>query len=176
MGKIKYLAFALLVSITITSCKSDDGDGGGGEQANTCSEASGQTAQGNFRGDQFVTPGGTYIEAPGSGNGFNCTIYVKAPNNTDCVFPTFDGTQDTILFSIDALEPQTLVLSELAGSNTLNFNRIENGTTTVELATCGVLEITSYDAAAGELRGTIIAEGQVNSEIDGSFTLSLCVF
>ncbi|MDC8005492.1 hypothetical protein POV27_15650 [Aureisphaera galaxeae] len=172
----KYIALAFIVSVSLISCKSDDGDGGGGEEAATCAEASSQTAQGNFRETAFVATGGKYIEAPGSGTGFICTIYVKSPTNTDCVFPTFEGTQDTILFSIDALEPQTLILSELAGSDTLNFNRIADGTTSVELAECGVLEITSYDATAGELRGTVIAEGQLGSMIDGSFVLSLCVF
>ncbi|MBX2827717.1 MAG: hypothetical protein KTR22_06115 [Flavobacteriaceae bacterium] len=175
MKMIKYVVFVFALSISLYSCKSDDGDGGGGGMA-VCAEADNQTAQGNFRGDQFVTPGGTYIAAPAGGNGFICTIYVKDPTNTDCVFPTFDGTQDTIVFAIDALEEQTLVLSELAGSATMNFNRIESGTTTVELATCGVIEITSYDAAAEELSGTVIAEGQLNSAINGSFVLSLCVF
>ncbi len=173
---MKYLIFPVLVCFFLVSCKSDDSNDGGGDETAACTEAANQTAQGSFRGEEFTSPGGTYIEAPGSGNGYNCTIYVKPPTNTDCVFPEYEGTQDAILFSIDALEPQTLVLSELAGLNTMNFNRIDNGTTTIELAECGVIEITSYDAAAGELRGTVIAEGQLTSTIDGNFVLTLCEF
>lgn len=171
----RYILFAFIVTLALVACKSDDGGGGGGETEN-CTVADSQTAQGNFRGADFVSPGGTYIEAPGNGNGFNCAIYVKSPTNEDCVFPLFAGTQDIILFSIDALEPQTLTISEFGGATILNFNRIVDNTTEVELGTCGVLEITSYDEVAGELSGTIVAIGQGNSTINGSFVLSLCEF
>lgn len=171
-----YILFTFLVTVSLVACKSDDGGNGGGGEAANCEVADAQTAQGNFRGADFVSQGGTYIEAPGNGNGFSCAIYVKNPTNTDCVFPLFAGTQDIILFSIDALEPQTLTLSEFGGATFLNFNRVVDNTSEIELATCGVLEITSYDEAAGELRGTVIAIGQENSVVNGSFVLSLCEF
>ena len=174
MNQLKLIVILSGILLLVASCnKSNDDDGGG---TSNCTAVATQAAQGNFKGTAFTSPGGTYIENPGTATGYRCTIYVKSPNNTDCVFPTFDGTQDTILFSINSLENQTITLSDTSGSNTLSFNRIDGTTTDIELAECGEIKITSFNATSEILQGTIIAKGQDGSEINGSFQLSLCIF
>lgn len=124
----------------------------------------------------FKLPAGFFKEFTfGSETTYRGEIYVKEDLDDDCFFPFFEGTQDNILFPIPSLEPQTITLSE-SGNNTLNFNRIANGITEVELAECGTITITSYDATTGVLEGTVVARGQEGSTVNGNFTLLLCEF
>lgn len=174
--KVKTLK-SILVALVITgglilqSCSSDDGSSGGG---GNCPDIENQTAQGNFRGTDFVSPGGVYKDFSFGGDPlWRIDLYVKDRTGGSCLFPEFDGSQDVILFSIPSLEPQTINFSE-SGDNTLNFNRIAGNITEVELATCGSVEITSYNATTGELQGRIVARGQEGSTVNGSFTLDLC--
>ncbi|GAB5564652.1 MAG: hypothetical protein Wins2KO_17150 [Winogradskyella sp.] len=174
---LKKLFLLVFVVALCNSCSSSD-DGGGGES--NCADPMNQTAQGNFRGDNFVSPGGTFILAPGGNNGYSCTIYVENRTNNDCVFPEFGnglGDQDSIKFPIDDLSLSSYNYTDTGGS-AINFNRIEANsvTTTAELATCGTVTITAYDANAETLTGTITANGQDGSQINGTFVLDLCVF
>lgn len=174
MKKIKLLLFAVtLGSLTITSCSSsDDSDG------SSCDSLVNQPVQGSFRGESFVSPAGFYkVLTFGQTTSIRGEIYVKENQDTDCVFPIFEGDQDNILFPLPSLEVQTITLEEF-GDNTLNFNRITQGqngpVTEIELAECGTIEITSYDADNGILQGTVVAEGQFGSKVNGNFTLLLC--
>ena len=170
MKKIKLLLFAVtLGSLTVFSCSSsDDSD------SSSCDSYINQPVQGSFRGEDFVSPAGFYkVLTFGQTTNIRGEIYVKENQDTDCFFPTFEGTQDNILFPIPSLEAQTITLSE-NGENTLNFNRIVQGDAEIELAECGTIEITSYDEDNGILQGTVVAEGQFGSTVNGNFTLLLC--
>lgn len=176
---IKNLFAIALVAVLVFSCSSDDDNGGG--QSN-CADLVMQTAQGNFRGESFVSPGGTFILAPGGNNGYTCTIYVENRTGGDCVFPIFGNDtepQESIKFPIDDLSLQTYTFTD-TGGDTINFNRVatENNVpvTTAELAVCGTVIITEHDTDADTLTGTITAKGQDGSEINGIFVLDLCVF
>ncbi|WP_204344506.1 hypothetical protein [Psychroserpens algicola] len=175
MKTIKLLTVLTIafLSLTIISCSDDDSSGG-----SSCSNLVDQPVQGSFRGTDFVSPAGFYkVLNFGETTTIRCDIYVKESLDSDCFFPTFEGDQDTILFSISSFDLQTITLEEF-GENTLNFNRItieENGPVTeVELAECGTIEITAYDADAGTLEGTVVAKGQFGSTVNGNFTLLLC--
>lgn len=165
--------------ILITSCSSDDGDGG--DSSSDCSTTiTDQVAQGNFRGISFTSPGGTYRDISFDGEeDYICKIFVTAPiDNTSCVFPDFGTTTtDTLLFGLSSLEAQTFnVESDFDfGDNqppTLNFNRIDDNQTTVELS-CGVIIIDGLNAS-GQLTGSIVAIGVEGSSINGNFVLDLC--
>lgn len=161
------------LSLTILSCSDDDSSDG-----TSCITLVNQTAQGSFRGTDFVSPAGFYkVLTFGETTQIRVDIYVKESLDDDCFFPTFEGTQDNILFSIPSLEAQTITLEEF-GENTLNFNRIaitdDGPVTEVELAECGTVEITNYDANAGVLEGTVVARGQFGSTVNGNFSLMLC--
>lgn len=172
MKKIKaiLIAFTIIGGLMMQSCSSSDDSSSGGN----CPSLSDQLAQGNFRGIEYTSPGGVYKDFSFGGDPlWRIDLYVKNRTGGSCLFPEFDGTQDVILFSIPSLEPQTINFSE-SGENTLNFNRIEGNVTTVELATCGRVVITSYDSNTGELQGNIVARGQEGSIVNGNFTLQLC--
>ncbi|MCT8340171.1 hypothetical protein MG296_08895 [Flavobacteriaceae bacterium TK19130] len=166
--------FALiLVSLTLTFCS--DNDDSSDENSDDCPELVSQEAQGNFRGTDFVNQGGFYKEQTFGGNTtYRCEIYVKEATGGDCFFPEFEAPRDIILFSIESLEQQTIEVSDLSGANTLNFNRIADGTTTIELAECGTITITNFDSATSTLEGTVVALGQFGSVINGAFSLELC--
>ena len=165
------LTFIIIGSLIVQSCDSDDDSPSGGDN---CPDLVNQTAQGNFRGTDFVSQGGFYKDFSFGGEAsFRIDLYVKERTGGDCFFPVFDGTQDIILFSIPSLEPQTINFSEI-GDNTLNFNRIVNGVTEIELATCGTVEITNYDTLTGELEGNLFARGQDGSVVNGNFTVEFC--
>nr|WP_321233945.1 hypothetical protein [uncultured Psychroserpens sp.] len=175
MKTIKLLSILTIafLSLTVVSCSSDDSSGG-----SSCANLIDQAVQGSFRGTAFVSPAGFYkVLTFGETTTIRCDIYVKESLDSDCFFPTFEGDQDTILFSISSLEAQTITLEEF-GNNTLNFNRITIGDdgsiTEIELAECGTIEITSYNADTGILQGTVVAEGQFGSTVNGNFTLLLC--
>ncbi|MBO6605351.1 hypothetical protein [Psychroserpens sp.] len=173
MKRIKLLSVFLfsVCALVFTSCSDDDSSGG-----TACITLVDQPVQGSFRGDAFVSPAGFFkILTFGSETTYRGEIYVKEDIDDDCFFPFFDGTQDNILFPLPSLEPQTITLSD-TGVNTLNFNRIVNGVTEVELAECGTITITSYDEANGILEGTVVARGQEGSTVNGNFTLLLCEF
>lgn len=173
----KLIAFTFIATL-LFSCSSDDDSSG----SSSCPDLVSQTAQGNFQGDNFVTPGGTYQLSPGQNNGYTCVIYVENRTGGSCTFPVFNndlGPQDSIRFSIPDLNNQTLTFSD-TGGNTINFNRvtIENNVpvTIAELAVCGTVNITNHDTTNDTLSGNIVARGQDGSEINGTFTLDLCVF
>ena len=169
--KTIFAALVITGALLVQLCGSDDDSSGGGDN---CTNATNQAVQGNFRGTSFVSPDAFYKELTFGGNTtYRVDIYTKERTDGDCVFPLFDGSQDTILFSIPSLEVQTVTLSE-TGSNTLNFNRVADGVTEIELAVCGTIEITNYNEATGEIEGTVIARGQEGSLVDGNFTLQLC--
>jgi len=175
MKTIKFLSIITIafLSLTTLSCSSDSDSNG-----SSCPNLSNQPVQGSFRGEAFVSPAGYYtVTTFGETTRFGGKIFVKESTNSDCLFPFFDGTDDIILFPLPSLEVQTITLQEF-GENTLNFNRIiiEDNTpvTEVELAECGTIEITSYDADAGILQGTVVAKGQFGSRVNGNFTLLLC--
>ena len=175
---LKNLFVFAFIATLVFSCSSDDSDDGG----SNCPDLIDQTAQGDFRGESFVSPGGTYLLAPGGNNGYTCTIYVENRTDGDCVFPIFGNDadpQDSIKFPIDDLSLQTYTFSD-TGGDTINFNRVavEDNVpvTTAELAVCGTVTITEHDADADTLTGTITAVGQDGSEINGTFILDLCVF
>ena len=176
MKAIKLLAFVMLFSSSIVmSCSDDDSDGG-----SSCVDYVDQAVQGSFRGTDFVSPEAFYkVLTFGETTSIRGEIYVKENLDSDCSFPTFAGDQDIILFPIPSLETQTITLEEF-GENTLNFNRITNTetglVTEVELAECGTIQITSYDADAGIMEGTVVARGQFGSTVNGNFTLVLCEF
>ena len=179
--------------LTITSCGADDENSNVGMESilsnnerlliDCPKSASDQVVQGNFKGIPFVSPGGSYRDQSfGGEEAYSCRIYIKSPLGTgDCAFPKFEGYGDTILFSLNSLEPQTFEISDQFNSesqaynNTLKFNRIseDDGTTIVELS-CGVITITEYDALTGELFGTVVAKGMEGSTIDGNFVLDFC--
>ncbi|WP_439153390.1 hypothetical protein [Winogradskyella sp.] len=174
MKKIKLLLFALVTGgFTILSCSSsDDSDN------SSCGSYIDQPVQGSFRGEPFVSPEAYYTGITiGETTMYSGKIFVKSSTNGDCLFPTFDNGDNKILFPLPSLEVQTITLEEF-GENTLNFNSIiigEDGPfTDVELAECGTIEITNYDADNGILQGTIVAEGQYGSTVNGNFTLLLC--
>lgn len=173
----KVLVILVTTFIVNTSCSSDDGDGG--DSSSNCSTTiTDQTAQGNFRGISFTSPGGSYREQNFDGEiSYFCRINVKDPIDVnDCVFPDFEGTQDTILFGLSSLEAQNISLSDDLSQGvdniTLNFNRIDNNGTEAELA-CGSLVIDGLNAA-GQLTGSIVARGVEGSSINGNFVLDLC--
>lgn len=173
MKLFKFFVVVTLVfsSFTFNSCSDDDSSDGSG-----CITLLDQAVQGSFRGDAYVSPAGFYkINTFGNETFYRGEIYVKEDQDDDCVFPFFEGTQDNIIFPLPSLEVQTITLSEF-GENTLNFNRIANGVTEVELAECGTITITNYDEAAGILEGTVVARGQEGSTVNGNFTLLLCDF
>ena len=173
MKRIKLLSALVFSVFTLvaTSCSDDDSSGGSG-----CITLIDQPVQGSFRGEAFVSPAGFYKEFTfGGETTYRGEIYVKEDTDDDCAFPFFDGTQDNILFPLPSLEPQTITLSD-TGNNTLNFNRIDGVETQVELAECGTITITNYDAVNGILEGTIVARGQEGSTVNGNFTLLLCEF
>jgi hypothetical protein len=169
--KIVLVALVLTVGFAFQSCSSsDDSSSGGGD----CPNLASQVAEGNFRGTAFTSPGGVYKDISFGGDPlWRIDLYVKDRTGGSCFFPEFEGTQDIILFAISSLEPQTITFSAI-GQNTLNFNRIVGNVTEVELATCGSVEITSYNADTGELQGNIVARGQNGSVVNGNFTLALC--
>lgn len=173
----KLIAFTFVATL-LFSCSSDDDSSGGSNCPNLVS----QSAQGNFKGNNFVTPGGTFQLSPGQNNGYTCKIYVESRTGGSCTFPIFNndsGPQDTILFSIPDLSNQTLTFSD-TGGNAINFNRvtIENNrsVTILELSVCGTVNITNHDTTNDTLSGNIVARGQDGSEVNGTFTLDLCVF
>jgi len=172
---LSILAIAFL-SFTVVSCSDDDDSSGG----SSCITLVDQNVQGSFRGTDFVSPAGFYtVLTFGENTNIGGKIYVKEAIDSDCIFPEFEGTDDIILFPIPSLEEQTITLEEF-GENTLNFNRIviEDGTavTEVELAECGTITITNYDADNGILEGTVVARGQFGSTVNGNFRLELCEF
>ena len=176
MKTIKLLSVLAIVfiSLNLLSCSNNDSD----EDSSSCISLVDQNVQGSFRGTNFVSPEGFYkVSTFGETTIIRGEIYVKENIDTDCSFPTFEGTQDIILFPLPSLEIQTITLAE-SGNNTLNFNRItigENGPITeVELAECGTIKITNYDAGLGILEGTVVARGQFGSKVNGNFTLFLC--
>lgn len=169
----------ILAAVVITgilmlhSCSSDDDSSADGNE-DSCGEVTNQPVQGNFRGESFVSPDAFYKEFNFGGmTTYRVDIYTKERIDGDCVFPFFEGAQDNILFSIPTLDVQTITLSE-SGENTLNFNRIVNGVTQIELAECGEINITNYNATTGEIQGTVYAKGQEGSVVDGNFTLQFC--
>ncbi len=175
----KNLLSVIFVATLVLSCSSSD-DGGGG--TSNCADPIDQTAQGNFQGENFVSPGGTFSLAPGGDNGYTCRVYVEMRTGGSCTFPTFgDGElpQDSILFPIDDLSLSTYTYSDTGGA-AINFNRntVEDNVpvTIAELSTCGTVTITEHDTDADTLTGTISAIGQDGSEINGTFVLDLCVF
>lgn len=174
MKKIKLLLFAVTIgSLSVLSCSSSDDSSG-----SSCDSYINQPVQGSFRGETFVSPAGYYtVTTFGEIIRYGGKIFVKPSTNNDCFFPTFDNGDDIILFPLPSLEVQTITLEEF-GENTLNFNRIAQGedgpVTEIELAECGTIEITSYDADNGILEGTVVAEGQFGSKVNGNFTLLLC--
>lgn len=173
MKQIKLLSVVVfsVFTLSVLSCSEDDASGGSG-----CISLVDQPVQGSFRGEAFVSPAGFYkVTTFGSDTFYRGEIYVKEDMDDDCVFPFFDGTQDNIIFPLPSLEPQTITLSD-TGENTLNFNRIANGVTEVELAECGTITITNYDEVNGILEGTVVARGQEGSTVNGNFTLLLCDF
>ena len=164
-------AVVITTGLMLQSCGSDDDSGGGSDD---CPNLSDQPVQGSFRGTDFVSPDAFYKALTfGGTTTYRADIYTKQRTDGDCAFPLFEGSQDNILFSIPSLEAQTITLSD-TGSNTLNFNRIANGVTEIELAVCGTIEITTYNATTGELQGTVVARGQEGSVVNGNFTLQLC--
>lgn len=175
---MKKIFLFLIVTTLAWSCSSSDGGNDNG--SSPCPQLLSQAAQGSFRGESFTSPGGTYLKAPGD-NGYIINVYVKNRVSGSCAFPVFDGNtiQDVIKFSIPSLALQTITLSQ-TGSNTLNFNRIAdegNGpVTSVELATCGTVNITNHDVIAETLSGNLVAKGQDGSTVNGSFVLDLCEF
>lgn len=174
--------------LLITSCSSDDDssnsgvtDAGSGSTNECPSTPTDQVAQGNFSGTDFTSSGGTYLDRSfGEQTDFFCRIYVKSPISIDdCSFPEFDGTQDSILFSIASLEAQTINVSEefTIGDNgelppTLSFNRIGTEFTEAELS-CGTIIIDGLNDV-DQLTGSVIATGVDGSSIDGNFVLDFC--
>ena len=160
------------VSATIILIRGNGGGNNGGNPDSGCEVADivDQVAQGNFKGVDFTTQGGTYRSQFGE---FFCRIYVSALTGGDCAFPQFGGNEGVIIFSLSNLEAQTITLSDVAGEGeSLNFNSTEQGVTEVELASCGKIEILSNDA--NTVSGRLIAQGQDGSSINGNFTLNLC--
>jgi hypothetical protein len=173
---IKTLFTVLIItgSLFMQSCGSDDDSSNGG--SDNCLTLTDQPVQGNFRGTSFVSPAGFYkVYNNGGTTTYRGEIYVKENLESDCFFPTFEGSQDIILFPLPSLDVQTITLSE-TGDNTLNFNRIVDVETQIELATCGTVSITNYNEVTGELQGTVVAIGQEGSTVNGNFTLLLCEF
>ena len=148
------------------------GGTGGGNPSDDCTDGDieDQTAQGNFKGTNFTVQGGTYRSQFGA---FFCRIYVSELTGGDCSFPEFGGNEGVIIFNLDNLDPQTIEFSDVAGEGeSLNFNSIVQGTTEVELAKCGRMEILSSTATT--VSGRLIAEGQDGSTINGNITLTVC--
>lgn len=147
------------------------GNPGGGNTGDcTDGDIEDQTAQGNFKGTDFTVQGGTYRSQFGA---FFCRIYVSELTGGDCSFPEFGGNEGVIIFNLDSLDPQTITFSDVSGEGeSLNFNSIVQGTTEIELATCGRMEILSSTATT--VSGRLIAEGQDGSTINGNFTLTVC--
>jgi hypothetical protein len=176
MKTIKLLTVFTIALLTLTtvSCSSNDDS----SDSSGCASLANQAVQGSFRGTSFVSPAGFLkVSQFGETTVIRGDIYVKERIDGDCFFPTFDGTQDNILFPLPSLEVQTITLQDF-GNNTLNFNRIvitEDGPVTeVELAECGTIEITSYNEDTGILQGTVVARGQFGSTVNGNFTLMAC--
>ena len=146
----------------------DDDDGDGGV---TCGDIIDQEAQGVFKGTSFVNEGGSYRFQFGE---YFSRIFVSEVIAGDCNFPEFGGNEGRILFSLPSLDPQTITFSDIAGEGeSLNFNSINNdGSTDIELAVCGELEVLSTTDTT--LSGRIFAIGQQGSTINGNFTLTLC--
>ncbi len=173
----KVLVILVTVFLVNISCSSDDG--GDGNSSSSCSTTiTDQTAQGNFRGISFTSPGGSYREQNFDGEiSYFCRIYVEdSLDVNDCVFPDFEGTQDTILFGLSSLEAQNISLSDDLSQGvdniTLNFNRIDDTGTESELA-CGTLVIDGLNAVS-QLTGSIVATGVNGSTINGNFVLDFC--
>lgn len=159
----------ILAGVLLQSCNSSDDSSG-----SNCPTLIDQPAQGSFRGTSFVSPDAYYrVSTFGQTTMITARIYVREAIDGDCLFPFFGEPEDVILFGLPSLEVQTISLQE-TGDNTLNFNRIVDGVTEVELAVCGTIEITSYNETTGELQGTITAKGQEGSTVNGNFTLQFC--
>ncbi len=179
MKLFKQVFFTLSIGLLLASCGSDDDSTSTDDQqgGSNCIELVSQVAQGNFRGEAFVSNEGYYTPfTSGSETTYTIKLFVKTNLESDCFFPTFEGTQDVILFSISSLDNQSFEVSDTSGSSTLNFNRIADGVTEIELAECGTIEITGFNAGTGELQGNVVARGQEGSIVNGDFTLELCEF
>lgn len=186
---LKPLSAIFTSLLLMTSCSSDDSessnnnstDSGIIEESSTTCETTptDQIAQGIFKEDSFTASGGAYREQNfGDKVNYFCTIYVKSPIDLEaCIFPEFEGTDDTIIFSLSSLEAQTIELSNDLTQGfdtvTLNFNRIDlEGETKTELG-CGTLIIDGINED-NQLTGSVIANGDNGSTIDGNFVLDFC--
>jgi len=176
-----YLIALLMFGFLSCSDEDDSTTDEGSDETTTCLEYLNQEAQGEFQGESFTAQGGTYSEFFGE---YRCKIYVNELIGGDCSFPEFGGNEAVIIFSLEALELQSITFTDTAEIgetvNTLNFNSIvleDNvSVTVVELATCGALEITDVDLENNTVSGTIVAKGQEGSFINGNFTLDFCEF
>ncbi len=168
----------LLLSIVTTSCGSDD-DSNNTNSKDCSTQPKAEIATGSFKGQSFTVTGGRYTDQSfGDEKRYSCAIYIKPVKSGSCFFPNFEGLNEQILFSINSLEPQTIVVSDVFSGEikpTLNFNRIANTNdgpeTQIELS-CGTLIISGVEN--NQLKGRVFANGTEGSTVNGAFTLDLC--
>lgn len=183
MKKSTYLNWGLIVSLVavigLLSCSSDDDKGSEGNNGECPKSIANQVARGNFKGTNFEVTGGIYIDQSFDGTArFFCSIHVKEVTGGNCSFPTFEGSNDTVLFTLTSLEAQTFDVNDEISTDgvirpTLNFNRTKGIETEAELS-CGRIIINGLNDN-DQLTGSVVATGVEGSTINGNFVLDLCV-
>lgn len=172
LNKSALLFLMVFTTLAFLACsKSSSNEVVNPEPDTSCSTIKTQSAQGKFRGRDFTYIVGYYQKI---GTRYQCRLFTKVSTDSSCIFGTFTGDDDKILWSIPTLGAQTIVLNQT--TSTLNFNRIlaSNSNTEIELADCGKIEILSYDDVTKKITGRLIAKGQQGSTVDGNFVLDLC--
>lgn len=153
------LLLASIFICTLSSCSSDE------TSTKDCESGTikNQDAKGVFKGENFTYKVAYYKKF--IDNSYFFTIYIE-----DLTGNCSSIAKNSIIFTLDNLQPQSITLSL---QNNINFNTTVTNEIDAEIATCGKIEIISV-TSNGTVSGRLVAEGADGSTINGNFTAELC--
>lgn len=164
------LCAALLSMLSFSACGGDD-DGDDPEPDNCAPEFATAVATGSFMGAAFTIVEGTAVEDFADENNYRFTLYGETVTGDPCDNFNFDKPKLSIIFSV----PKDVGVHNLGlgAGNSVTFNDATvTNEVNADVATCGAVEIISVSAT--EISGRIDAFFSAASDLNGTFTVTLC--
>ena len=163
MKKSFVLSFAIVASLFVASCGSDDGVAGGSSYS-----FKNQNLQGSIGGASFTHKDG---KADLNSGEFSISLYDISEPVDAC--DLFFATKSLVLFSVPnelGLRVLKLDFSDLDGTQTITL--YDANTSLNDVSTTGAIEILTISAT--EVTGRIDARVDGNNFINGNFTATIC--